>query len=450
MAPSLLQAAAVKNAQQEFEFPLDPAPKPKREKIPRKTKKAPEIEIQPELDFEDIAARIRSRNREIEELIYSPYATRNQEAFRLMPEPRDIMRTEYERDRHRIIFSKAYRGYRGRTQVFALSGYQLSDRMVHVQYVVQISRMIAKALGLNTDLTEAIALGHDLGHAPFGHDGERCLSQICREAGIGAFHHNIQSLRIVDRIERSGRGLNLTWQTRDGILSHDGEVHNIQLQPERDKDEEHLERYIRACSGTSAEVPAMRPATLEGCVMRISDTIAYIGSDIEDAIRVGMITPADLPPVCREYLGITNGQIIETVVKDVIGNSIDQDYICFSQSVSEALISLKKWNYQNIYLKFKRPEDSLSRRWSREIEKMNRGLHHMFETFCADISAGNEDSAVFREFLNHMSDEYRLDKANTPPIIARDFIASLTDSDAQRLVHEMSVPTPLFLDLKRG
>jgi len=421
------------------------APSPARSRPARRSRADRAADGQFEFDFDDISSQIRRRNRRVEELTLGPHAATNEQARRRRPEPRDVMRTEYERDRHRIIFSRSYRGYRGRTQVFALSRYHLSDRMVHVQYVVQISRMIAKALELNTDLTEAIALGHDLGHAPFGHDGEEFLSQICQESGLGAFHHNIHSLRIVDCLERHGRGLNLTWQVRDGLVSHDGEVHSIQLRPQRDKTEEDLAAYIQA---RQAGLPSpMLPATLEGCVMRISDTVAYIGSDIEDAVRVGMVSVSELPEICRRRLGTTNGQIIETIVKDVIRNSLDQGFVCFSPEISDDLRKLKEWNYENIYLKFKRPHDAASRQWAREVGKMRDALRIMFETFVRDLEEGSEESPVYREFLSHMEPAYRDDPANSPAVVTRDFIASLTDADAQRLIIQITVPQPIFMDL---
>ncbi|HPH94089.1 MAG TPA: HD domain-containing protein, partial [Candidatus Cloacimonas sp.] len=153
----------------------------------------------------------------------------------------------------------------------------------HIAYVSQIARTIGKYLKLNTELIEAIALGHDLGHCPFGHDGENTLSLCCMKYGIGEFHHNIESLHIVDHISRKGKGLNLTFQVRDGIISHDGEVHNTRLIPQTNKTEEDIQNYISA-KKAGQDIQFM-PATLEGCVVRITDTIAYIGQDIEDAIR---------------------------------------------------------------------------------------------------------------------------------------------------------------------
>ena len=177
----------------------------------------------------------------------SPYAFKDTDAFRAKTEPKEHIRTNFALDRDRILYSGAYRRYHGKTQVFSFTNLideEMTNRNLHTTYVSQISRTIGKALRLNLELIEAIALGHDLGHCPFGHDGERALSRVCREHGIGSFHHNIESLQIVDHIAKKGRGMNLTFQVRDGIISHDGEVHNTVLRPQRDKTEADINDYI--------------------------------------------------------------------------------------------------------------------------------------------------------------------------------------------------------------
>jgi len=221
---------------------------------------------------------------------YSEFACCNEEEKRNQPEPRCHMRTPFAVDRDRILHSGAYRRYQGKTQVFSFTNMfdeETSNRSLHTTYVSQISRTISKMLRLNLELTEAIALGHDLGHSPFGHDGEVSLSKCCRKYNIGHFHHNIQSLHIVDHISHRGNGLNLTFQVRDGIISHDGEVHNTVLKPDRKKTETDILEYIELKK--QGEKVSWMPATLEGCVVRISDTIAYIGQDIEDAIRLNLL-----------------------------------------------------------------------------------------------------------------------------------------------------------------
>ncbi|MBN2830402.1 MAG: HD domain-containing protein, partial [Candidatus Cloacimonetes bacterium] len=221
----------------------------------------------------------------------SPYACKSNDAYRMEPMEEDEFRTPFAVDRDRILYSGAYRRYHGKTQVFSFTNLideEMTNRNLHTTYVSQISRTIGRVLGLNLDLIEAIALGHDLGHCPFGHDGERALSKICHANNIGRFHHNVESLHIVDNISRKGKGLNLTFQVRDGIISHDGEVHNTILKPQRDKTESDIDRYI-AEKNDNQPAHWMMPATMEGCVVRIADTIAYIGQDIEDAIRCNIL-----------------------------------------------------------------------------------------------------------------------------------------------------------------
>jgi len=283
------------------------------------------------------------------ECTLGPRAYRDADAKRMRPEEPDDMRTQFAVDRDRILYSGAYRRYHGKTQVFSFTNLideEMTNRNLHIAYVSQISRTIGKYLGLNTELIEAIALGHDLGHPPFGHDGEIALSDACVRHGIGHFHHNIESLHIVDHISRKGRGLNLTFPVRDGIISHDGEVHNTILYPEKDKDEARIQEYIRL-KKEGMELDWM-PATLEGCVVRITDTIAYIGQDIEDAIRFNLLKREDLPQKVTDKLGNTNSQIIDTLIRSVIINSYGQDWIAFDEETSYYLLELKKFNYENI------------------------------------------------------------------------------------------------------
>ena len=223
-------------------------------------------------------------------------ATPDTAALRRLSE--DRLKTDYRSafsvDADRILHSLAYTRYIDKTQVFSLiHNDHLTHRVLHVQLVSKIGRTIGRFLGLNEDLIEAIALGHDIGHPPFGHDGEGFLSEICLSCGIGTFQHNAQSVQFLDKVERKGRGWNLSLQTLDGILCHDGEIHDIELFPMKNKDFSVHEREIQALIQTP-EIP-LTPMTPEGCVMRMADTIGYIGRDMEDAIRIGIITREDLP-----------------------------------------------------------------------------------------------------------------------------------------------------------
>ena len=347
----------------------------------------------------------------------SEFACKDSEAYRLKPDDFEQIRTPYAVDRDRILYSGAYRRYHGKTQVFSFSNLideEMTNRSLHTTYVSQISRTISKILGLNLELTEAIALGHDLGHTPFGHDGERALSKICLKFNIGKFHHNIESLHIVDNISRKGNGLNLTFQTRDGIISHDGEVHNTQLIPDRTKKEEDINDYIyRVKNGIIAHI---MPATLEGCVVRITDTIAYIGQDIEDAIRSNLLKREDIPDDCKKYLGDRNSKIIDSLVKSVIVNSYENDFISFDEETSYYLLKLKKFNYERIYT------DVNVKKTNPKIEMC---MEILFDKYLNDLINKNHNSNIFKQFLNNRSESYINTFSDAEKV--RDFIATMTD-----------------------
>jgi dGTPase len=364
------------------------------------------------------------------ECVLGARAFRDTSAWRNRPEEPDVMRSEFAVDRDRILYSGAYRRYHGKTQVFSFTNLideEMTNRNLHIAYVSQISRTIGKYLGLNTELIEAIALGHDLGHCPFGHDGEKALSECCAANGIGHFHHNIESLHIVDYISRKGRGLNLTFQVRDGIISHDGEVHNTRLQPQTDKTEADIEAYTAAKK--AAKNVQWMPATLEGCVVRITDTIAYIGQDIEDAIRYNILTRDELPAEQVAYMGNTNSQIIETLIKSVIINSYDQDWIAFDTETSEHLLELKKFNYRRIYT-------------DENVKQSNsiiyRTMHVMFDKYLEDIKLNNKSSKIFKHFLDHKRPEYL--ERFSPAEWVRDFIATMTDRYYNEEIKDFMLP----------
>lgn len=361
--------------------------------------------------------RIRAEMDQLESETLSPRATLSSRGLRRQSEERlkNDYRQAFSLDVDRILHSLAYTRYIDKTQVFYLiRNDHITHRVLHVQLVSKISRTIGRFLGLNQDLIEAIALGHDIGHAPFGHDGERVLSLICRQHGIGDFHHNVQSIQFLDRVERKGRGWNLCLQTLDGVLCHDGEVHNRQLQPDATKTFENLADDMRR--KTHQPDTELVPMTLEGCVVRMADTISYIGRDIEDAIRLNMIRRSDLPEESVALLGKTNGTIVYNLVTDVIRNSYDRDYIAFSAEVSEALKRLKAFNLQHIYLN---PDIK------RHLETIQTLFNLLFERFLDDLQRENRESVIFKRFLKDMSAEY-LDRFR-PEEIVRDFIAGMTD-----------------------
>ncbi len=360
----------------------------------------------------------------------SPFATKNADAWRLKDEDEEHLRGAFALDRDRILYSGAYRRYQGKTQVFSFTNLideEMTNRSIHTTYVSQISRTIGKALRLNVDLIEAIALGHDLGHTPFGHDGEVALSKCCRKYGLGMFHHNIESMHIVDNISRKGRGLNLTFQVRDGIISHDGEVHNTKLVPQKDKTEAEIQDYIE--KKRNAQNVQWMPATMEGCVVRVVDTIAYIGQDIEDAIRYNILTRDQLPRECVEVLGSRNSQIIDRLVKSVVAESHGKDFIAFDEETSHYLKVLKDFNYKHIYT-------------AENVKTSNQAIHRsmelLFDQYIEDIENNRKDSRIFTHFLDHKQQQY-LDKFK-PAEWVRDFLATMTDRYFNEQVKERLLP----------
>ena len=352
-----------------------------------------------------------------EKKVLSPLAAFSTEARRRVVEARlrAGYRQAYALDTDRILHSSAYTRYIDKTQVFYLiRNDHITHRVLHVQLVSKIARTIGRFLGLNEDLIEAIALGHDIGHTPFGHDGERFLSRLCHQAGIGHFLHNVQSIQFLDRVERKGTGWNLCLQTLDGILCHDGEIHNQLLEPERHKDFETLAMEVAAKKKSPGL--ALMPMTLEGCVVRMADTVAYIGRDLEDAIRLDVIKRSDLPKQVAKVLGNTNGTIVYNLVTDIIHHSHAKSYITFSDDVSLALKRLKDFNLEKIYL------NPLIKRHSEAIRNL---FELLFETYLADLTKKNQSSRIFSGFLKDMSEEYV--GAHQPAEIVRDFIAGMTD-----------------------
>ncbi|MBC8433520.1 MAG: HD domain-containing protein [Desulfobacterales bacterium] len=360
----------------------------------------------------------------------SPIATQSAAGVRRFEDTRfeEDYRQPFSADVDRILHSSAYTRYIDKTQVFYLIKHDhITHRVLHVQLVSKIARSIGRFLGFNEDLIEAIALGHDIGHTPFGHDGEKFLSELCRASGIGYFQHNVQSVQFLERVERKGKGWNLCLQTLDGILCHDGEIHNQKLKPARDKTFETIDQEM-AAKKTDPEIKLI-PMTQEGCVVRMADTIGYIGRDIEDAIRLNMIERSDLPAECVERLGDTNGTIVYNLVTDIINSSFQNIYTAFSPEVSAALERLKKFNLEHIYMnpKIKSQTDTIKKLF---------GI--LFERFLDDIEKENRTSVIFTSFLEDMSQDY-IANHNSGEIV-RDFIAGMTDQYFLRLCPQDMVP----------
>jgi len=360
---------------------------------------------------------IREHLDEMERESLSPWACLSRDALRKKPEEKVLKghRQNFSLDTDRILHSLSYSRYIDKTQVFYLiKNDHITHRVLHVQLVSKIARTIGRLLRLNEDLIEAISLGHDIGHAPFGHDGEKFLSELSRKHGLGYFCHNIQGVRFLEKIERKGRGWNLSLQVLDGILSHNGEVHSQALYPDRQKDFALLELIMNENQDDSGK--EIWPMTLEGCVVRMADTISYVGRDIEDAIRLGLITRGDIPEECRRMLGETNGTIVYSLVEDLVTNSLNKPFIAFSEEIAQSLKRLKEFNQERIYM---------SEKVKKQTPKIRLMFGLLFEKHLCDLEEGNTSSDIYKEFLEGMSPEY---KENTSaPEIVRDFIAGMTD-----------------------
>ena len=320
---------------------------------------------------------IRERMERMEHEMLSPYAALSENSKgRDYPEAPCDIRPVYQRDRDRILHCKAFRRLKNKTQVFLTpKGDHYRTRMSHTLEVSQNARTIAKALRLNEDLVEAIALGHDLGHTPFGHAGERVLNELCS----GGFKHNKQSVRIVEKLEKGGQGLNLTWEVRDGILNHQ---------------------------------TSTMPHTLEGKIVRFSDKIAYIHHDMDDAQRAGIISEDDIPVTLRMLLGYTTRERLNTFVHDVIENSLEQDTIKMSAEIYEAMMDLRTLMFQNVY------ENPAAHKEEEKVVKMLTELYEyyvehpeaMSKEYRELIVRGEKKEQAVCDYLSGMTDQYSIRK----------------------------------------
>src|SRR5713226_3054109 len=321
-------------------------------------------------------------------------------------EPEDDLRPSYQRDRDRIVHSKAFRRLIHKTQVFlAPEGDHYRTRLTHTVEVAQVARTVARALRLNEDLTEAIALAHDLGHPPFGHAGEEALNEAMQS--VGGFRHYVQSLRVVQvlevRVRADGtpvRGLNLTWEVRDGIGTHSKGLADLPPQGERDPD-------------------GGLPATLEGQVVRLADRIAYVHHDTDDAIRAGLVTEREVPAGVRAHLGQTRGEWLDRMVRDLVSASQDQPTIRLSDNVREAQNTLKDFLASRVY----RGPAALA-----EVVKAKRLVQALYEHYLA--------------YPDEISSEYRELMARGDPVgrVVGDFLAGMTDRYAIRLAEALFIP----------
>ena len=348
-------------------------------------------------------------------LSLSNYATKDSEAIRINQMDEDI-RTSFFRDIDRIIYSLSYTRYIDKTQVFSNNeNDNISKRMTHVQMVSKIARTIGRGLNLNEDLIEAIALAHDLGHVPFGHVGEHILNDITIKYTGRMFNHNVHGVRILKDVENGGKGYNLSIQVLDGVLCHNGEFVSDEYYPKNKTKEEFLDEYER-CYADKDTLKNLHPMTLEGCVVRISDVIGYIGRDIEDAIRLNVIDINDIPENIKKELGTTNGQIINTVILDILENSLDKPYLELSPNIYKAILDLKKFNYQNIYDKANTKE---------QLVYYKKVFNELFEICLNQVKNKELDKDIYNVYLNYMTKEY-MDKTSDEQKVI-DYIAGMTD-----------------------
>ena len=309
----------------------------------------------------------------------SPHACLDENSVgRDREEPQCDIRPVFQRDRDRILHSKAFRRLKNKTQVFLTpKGDHYRTRLSHTLEVSQNARTIAKALRLNEDLVEAIALGHDLGHTPFGHAGEHVLNELCE----GGFKHNEQSVRVVERLEKGGQGLNLTWEVRDGIRNHQ---------------------------------TSLMPHTLEGKIVRLSDKIAYINHDIDDAIRARILTENDIPLKYRKVLGHSTKDRLNTLVHNMIINSMDKNDICMSPEVEEAMRGLRQFMFDNLY------RNSVAKTEETKAKELLRRLFFYYmerpeimpEQFTRMIVDGEKVDRVVCDYIAGMTDQYAIAKFN--------------------------------------
>lgn len=327
-------------------------------------------------------------------------------------------------DTDRILYSQGYARYIDKTQVFSLVPNDLiTHRALHVQFLSKIARTIGCFLHLNLDLIEAISLAHDIGHPPFGHDGEKMLSKLSIKYLKKPFLHNLQSIRILEVIEKNGNGLNLTLQVLDGILFHNGEEDLKKTVPTGNKSFEFFDKQKEKILQTGKIVS--EPATLEGCLVKICDTISYIGRDIEDAITLKLIKRDQIPAHIKSLLGDTAGKIVYNLVIDVIIESYEKGCISFSQDIALALYELKKFNYKYIYG---------NNKIKREHAKLEKMMELLFHEFLEDLEKKNLKSPIFRDFLIHMDESYLQNNLQTQIVL--DYLSSMTDRYFEEIFKE--------------
>jgi dGTPase len=364
-----------------------------------------------------------TENKEEQTLIFKASLSRNHSRYQ--QEEQDH-RLPYKRDVDRIIHSKAYARYADKTQVvYLVENDHITHRALHVQLVSAFSRGIAEILRLNLDLVEAISLGHDVGHPPFGHEGENYLSNLSQKYGNGPFAHPLQSCRLFSEIEP----LNLGLAVYDGFLCHDGGMTDTHISPRFGKSWE--DHFVDRSQKLTKPEGNILPGTLEGCLVKLCDTISYLGRDVEDAIYIGIISRDQVP---QTLLGTSNREILRAVARDIIKMSYGQDYIAISPAVYDALKVLRQFNYEHIYFHPKLKVES---------SKIERGYQILFDTLLEDLETDRNKSYIWENFLHNKSESYLTGTSSVQMVV--DYIAGMTDRYFIKTLESLILPRRIDL-----
>ncbi len=362
----------------------------------------------------------------------NPYAFKDEDIVRreMDHDKANLWRPAFVRDCEKIMHLPLYNRYADKTQVFSLyKNDDISRRAQHVQLVSRIARNIGSLLGLNLDLIEAISLGHDIGHTPFGHAGESKLSELYHSRTGKYFKHNVHSVRVLDKMFP----LNLGLQTLDGILAHNGELELKEYKPKSHLDFEAFDKCICECYLDKNADKALIPATLEACVMRVSDIIAYLGKDRQDALKIGLLSPAE-QTYSESKIGTQNAEIINNMIVNIVENSYGKPYLKMDEDFFEAFSTGKKENYELIYR-----ADKLENVYTTSIYPM---MEQVYEKLLTDAKTHNKESILYKHHIAYINDitKYysKADYAeNEPNDIVVDYIASMTDDYFVELYHHL-------------
>ncbi|MFX1339262.1 MAG: deoxyguanosinetriphosphate triphosphohydrolase family protein [Promethearchaeota archaeon] len=379
----------------------------------------------------------------------------NSQAVRYHEEENDKdysdIRPPFFRDADRIVHSKAYARYIDKTQVFFdIINANITHRSLHVVLVSRIAEQIGRVLKLNVDLCHSIALAHDIGHSPYGHVGEEILDKISQKYNLAKFMHNAQSIRWLAYLEKRfptkpAKGLNLTLQTLDGVLCHDGEINEKELKPKKINGKtwkDHFKEYEDCFNENKIK---RIPMSYEGIAVRFADSISYIGRDIEDAILLKFIKRKEIPENCKNVLGDTNRKIINTLIMDLLTFSLDNDTIGYSEEIFEALQALKRFNYEKIYDR----RDLFTNKNSQTSfkEELAKKFVLIFEISLKDLENENNNSPIFKDHIEYIDDaKYStyynpLKKNNKLSLIVRDYIAGMSDKYFMEVYEQYSKRT---------